>query len=709
MIKGIWWVLVAVLLAGCGGGGDDPASPQPTEYTVAEGVAQKGPLLRGSWISINELSPTTLQPSGGSFSFEVADNFGTFKPAATIFTKQYLESTALGYFLDELTGKPSADVVILRSLTNLSTDRAVNINVLTDLANARVRSQVTRTTSPVTFSIARATAQRDVLRPFFIYNGRDLMPGGTTQPASFGELDLSKNRNADQVLAAISAVVTQIGKTGGGINQFINQFEADLADDGVLNNSPRFAVAPASQINAAVKAVDWSKVASNLNTFYRTTRYRAADLGQWIDTSGGVDRVIERFKFAVTEAPVGAESRSPEYVAGSEDAAQCFSVNVGKLYRNGVPVTGIVKAAMGDKFQIGLITSTGGVAATAFAQRSAPASGVCPTTMPTTGVTRTMKWTVTSASFTAHTGRLALGRAMHTATLLRNGKMLITGGVIERASPTSPVLNSAEIYDPATGNAVLLANTMRSPRGQHQATLLPDGRVLITGGQVDNLDGDGSNTAELYDPATQTFTALAATMTSLRGAHGATLLADGKVLISGGFANNPGTDTAELFDPSTGRFTALTARLNGLRDSHSATLLPNGKVLLAAGLAGSVVVDTAELYDPVAQNFTPLASRLRGLRGLHAATLLADGRVLISGGGTAFGPTSVVLLDTAELFDPASGNFSTVPATMTARRAGHAQVLLADGTVLLIGGGTSSVAGPSATFDVVDTMEIFRH
>jgi hypothetical protein len=90
---------------------------------------------------------------------------------------------------------------------------------------------------------------------------------------------------------------------------------------------------------------------------------------------------------------------------------------------------------------------------------------------------------------------------------------------------SNSVLSCAEIYDPATGNVVLLANTMRLPRGQHQATLLPDGLVLIAGGQVDNLSGDGSNTAELYDPAKQSFTALNSTMTSLRRAHGATLLA----------------------------------------------------------------------------------------------------------------------------------------------------------------------------------------
>ena len=346
-------VLAAVILAACGGGNDELAAQQ-SEYSIEEGVAQKGPLLRGSWISINELSPTTLRPTGTSFNFEVSDDFGRFKLAAT-FTKQYLESTALGYFFDELTGKPSADVVILRSLTDLNADRAVNVNVLTDLGHARVRSLVTRTTSPLTFGSARSAAQREVLRPFFIYNSATLMPGGETQPNGFAELDLSKNRSADQVLATVSAIVTQIGKTGGGITQFINQFEADLADDGSLNNSPAFAVAVTSQINSAAKVIDWAKVAANLNTFYRTSRYKSSDLKQWVDTTGGVDRVIDKFKFSLNNVSVGIANLSPEYVAGPDDAAQCFSANAGKLYRNGVAVAGTVKAVKGDKFRVGLV------------------------------------------------------------------------------------------------------------------------------------------------------------------------------------------------------------------------------------------------------------------------------------------------------------------------------------------------------------------
>jgi hypothetical protein len=383
-------LLGAALVAGCGGGSDSAVSQTSSGgYQVSSAVVQKGPLAHGSWVSVNELNAATLLPVGTSFNFEVTDDYGTFKPAGMVFAKPILESTAQGYYFDEITGQVSTGMVTLRALTDLSTDRATNVNLLTDLSNARIRALVTKATNPLKFSTARYTAQREVLKPFFINNSADLLPGGE-EPASFSELDLSKNRNADQMLAAISAMVTQIGKTGSGINQFINQFEADLADDGTLNNSPGFTLAPGAQINAAVKALDWDKLALNLNTFYKTDRYKAADLKQWVDSSGGVDQIIDRYKFGQNDVPEGTKAKSPEYVAGKDDTDQCVSASAGELYRNGAAVSGTVKAARGDKFQIELTGAS--LTAMGFIQRSAPASGVCPSTLPTGGFTRLAKW-----------------------------------------------------------------------------------------------------------------------------------------------------------------------------------------------------------------------------------------------------------------------------------------------------------------------------
>lgn len=385
--------LGALALAGCGGG-EDAVQATPAGYTVDSGVVQKGPLLRGSMVSVNELNATTLQPTGASYNFETSDDYGSFRPAATLFGAQYLETTALGYYFDELTGATSTDLVILRGLSDLGSDRAVNINLLTDLANARTRALATRATSPLRFASARAQAQAEVLRAFYLHNGADLLSGGT-EPANFNELDLSKARDADLALAAVSAVVTQAGRTGGGIGLLINRIEADLADDGSMNNSlkPAPAVSPASQLATAAAAVNWTTLASNLNSFYRTNRYSAATLKQWVDTSGGADRVIDRHKSAVLDAQPGVPSRSADYVAGSDDAAQCVSATAGTLLRNGVAVVGSVRPAKGDRLAIELKADTAGATASAFIQRSAPVSGNCPASVPAGG-TRLAKFTV---------------------------------------------------------------------------------------------------------------------------------------------------------------------------------------------------------------------------------------------------------------------------------------------------------------------------
>jgi alpha-tubulin suppressor-like RCC1 family protein len=378
---------LGAVLSGCGGGAGDNVTQTDNGFLVESGVAQKGPLTMGSSISINELNPTTLVPLGTSYNFEIRDDFGTFQPANTVFKQRLLESTATGYYLDELTGQVSTDTVTLRGLSDLSVDRAININLLTDLSNARIRALMTQATAPLGFAAARAQAQREVLAAFAIYNSTELLAGGA-QPASFGELDLSKNRNADQVLTALSAVVTQIGTTGSGITRFLNQFEKDLADDGLINNSPKFTTPLAPQMSAAYKAVDFDRLALNLNTFYNTTLYTAAALSRWVDTSGGEDKVIDRFKSEATNVAAGTESKSPVYVAGSDDAGQCLSASAGnKLYQNGKLVTAAtVKALKGEQYTIGLTGAGTQAEVVGHLQRSAPAAGVCPATLPATGL-----------------------------------------------------------------------------------------------------------------------------------------------------------------------------------------------------------------------------------------------------------------------------------------------------------------------------------
>ena len=195
------------------------------------------------------------------------------------------------------------------------------------------------------------------------------------------------------------------------------------------------------------------------------------------------------------------------------------------------------------------------------------------------------------------TASMASARYYHTATPLPNGKVLITGG-----HNGMTVVATAEIFDPA-GNAgagtFSATASMASARYGHTATLLPNGKVLISGGWDAAVP---VGTAEIFDPAGNagagTFTATAS-MASTRYYHTATLLANGKVLITGGWDGaTPVVATAEIFDPAgnagAGTFTA-TASMSSARYVHTATLLPNGKVLITGGL-GAGVLATAELY-----------------------------------------------------------------------------------------------------------------
>jgi len=382
-------------LTGCGNDGST-VHEVSGGYSIDSGLAQKGPLIRGSSITINSLSTSSLKPSGASYNFETINNLGAFDPSGTIFTSKLIETTASGYYFNESTAKVSKDIVMLRGISDLITDRAVNVNVLTQIANRRTR-QLFTTKAETTFAAARTRAQRELLSAFYIYNSADLMPS-TGEVRSFSELDLSKARAADQILAAISAQITQVGQDGSGISVLLADLEADLADDGLLNNSGGLVVSPISQLWAVWGTVNWAQIALNLNGFYSNSAYKAADLSQWVDSSGGVDQVIDKFKYTA-KGTVGTPSQSPAYVAGVDDAGQCFSVNAGKLYRNGTAVAqASVLASPGDSFKIE-VTSNGSGATSGYIQRSVPAAnGICPTVLPVPGLVRLQKYEVQTGS-----------------------------------------------------------------------------------------------------------------------------------------------------------------------------------------------------------------------------------------------------------------------------------------------------------------------
>ena len=206
------------------------------------------------------------------------------------------------------------------------------------------------------------------------------------------------------------------------------------------------------------------------------------------------------------------------------------------------------------------------------------------------------------------TGSLAVQRLYHTSTRLLDGEVLIAGGVSNLLfSVTTP---TAEIYDPNTGRFTLADSSMISGVFFHTATLLKDGHVLIAGG----LTATGASaSAELYNPGTRTFSAVG-NLNVARDLHTATLLPDGKVLIAGGTgSDDKELATAELYDPESQSFTLLS---NGspcpgsagcmtiARTSHTATSLLDGTVLLAFGGNLKAALGSTEIYNPITQTFS---------------------------------------------------------------------------------------------------------
>jgi hypothetical protein len=297
-------------------------------------------------------------------------------------------------------------------------------------------------------------------------------------------------------------------------------------------------------------------------------------------------------------------------------------------------------------------------------------------------------------------GTLNDDRDFATATLLPNGSVLIAGGFNTHTGS----LDTAEIFDPNTEQFTPLASRLSRGRELFGATTLSDGRVLLSGG-LDLWTGHTQNSADLFDPRTNTFTLTANTLHQDRFGQATVRLADGRVLLVGGKSVVLGHSdiclaSAEIFDPRTNRFHRAKAPMHFPRDRPTATLLTDGTVLIAGGQDGKITPTLAELFDSRTEKFTLLPAPLNAGRMAHGAVSLPDGRVLLAGGWNASAQASIA---STEIYDPQTRLFSA-GASLPLPVLDAGWVVFPDGMVLCAGG--KSVIGGLASS--LDTGAVWR-
>ncbi len=287
-----------------------------------------------------------------------------------------------------------------------------------------------------------------------------------------------------------------------------------------------------------------------------------------------------------------------------------------------------------------------------------------------------------SGSFNT-TGSMNFARDGHTATLLSNGEVLVTGGF----NDTNGYMASAELYDPAKGKWTL-TGSLSTKRSGDGAVLLPNGQVLVAGGNDNGTTGDPAlASAELYNPSTGTWTATGS-MTTARTGIALVVLQNGEVLAAGG-DQAPGSatpSTAELYNPATGTWTAtgnMTAAASG-----GAVLLPNGDVF----------VDDIDIYDPSTGTFTALSAPAPSGAG-GPVGLVLNGDVLTYSG---FG---------GGIYNPSANQWTTYsppPCDQPSQTCGAGAALLNNGTLLVAGGITKVNAQPYPISETNGLAAIFN-
>jgi hypothetical protein len=731
-------IFASLVLAACGGGGAGGSSstpPPPATFSASSGVAQKGPLIKGSSVTAQELD-SRLSPTGKQYSYQTISDFGAFSPTNT-FTSRYIGVNATGYYFDEVQEAVSSGPLTLYGYGDLATDTVLNVNLLTTLEYQRIQTLVAK--SNMTFAAARTQAEREVLAALNI-------PAGSYGP--FSTLDLSGSTDGDHILAAISSIFVY-GNSAGPLNQLIDNFQSDIGANGTITN-PKTTAALA----AAAASLNAASVAANLTREYASAglTFAASDISDWIAQSG--DGVIGKFVFQVPDATPSTIFTFPASVV-TQFAGTPVSVTAGKLSVNGTEALSAVSIKAGDVVTLTpgsgafpnelltsyLISGSAKLAKVSFVSGlisiavtpDAPsipkgltqqfmATGTFSDTS-TANLTNSVNWgsgTPASASINASSGlanALAAGSTVITATsgaISGSTTMTVTPAVVESIAIT-PSPATAVIGIVATTTQLTATGTYSDGTSQNvttSANWTSDTPSTVTVGPTTGLATGsslgsaniiatmGSVTATVPLSVVTNAWVLTGSMSTVRMNHTATLLPNGTVLVVGG---GPGvlssTNSAEIYNAASGAWTP-TGSLTSARTDHTATLLPGGKVLVTGGYGGAAL-SSCEIYDP-STGVWAVTGSMSTTRWLHTATLLPNGTVLVVGGSGAANDTTD--LASAEIFNPATGTWSPA-GNMSTPRYRHTATLLPNGTVLVAGGDDDSLSngGPA-----VASAEIFN-
>jgi hypothetical protein len=282
---------------------------------------------------------------------------------------------------------------------------------------------------------------------------------------------------------------------------------------------------------------------------------------------------------------------------------------------------------------------------------------------------------------------LSSARTGATATLMADGRVLIVGGEDSNGN----ALETAEVLNP--DGTITSIPSMLTQRYGHSAVLLRDGNVLVAGGHTSG--GGVVNTAELFDPGANTWRWASNTMTDARADFTLSQLLDGNVLVAGGDNGSGPISGVETFDLLTKTF-KYAGYLDKARKAHAASVLKDGRVLITGGSTlaqddSTVVLNTTEIYDSASGSLSA-GPALNLARYAHSSTTLIDGTVLLAGGNNGS-----VDLASLEIFDPVANSMTTSSATFSTPRSGHVALLLPNNNHVLIAGGTSAGTALSST------------